>query len=137
MPQGNVIATEFDGTIPEDVILEESDNKEEMTNILGNSENIRKAYEYLSEMYKIDKAIMNKVLKFDTIEDTNFTAISLLADTNLILIKNIRDSESFINYNGGQFVLLPFESFEFPVTPATDTLQVKGKVTTAEIQYIL
>jgi hypothetical protein len=128
-----IVETEFDGTLEEDVILEEVDDVMNAINILKNAENIYKANLYLKEMFT-SAPVFNEVLKFDTIETSGRENYQYNENSSLILIKNLRDTELKVYLNGGCLTLLAFESFEFPVVPNM-VLDINGRASIVETKY--
>ena len=128
-----VIQTEFDGILAEDIILEETDSVEETKDILAHAENIYKANLYLREMFT-QAPVFNEVIQFNTIETSDKEIYAVNEESSLIMIKNLKDNESKIFLNDGEFVLLPFESFEFPVATGMK-LEIKGRVSIVETKY--
>jgi len=128
-----LIETEFDGILEEDVILEEADNLLDTKQLLASAENVYKGNLYLRELFT-QAPVFNEVLKFDTIEATGYEPYVIEEGVSLILIKNLRDSESKIKMNGGELVLLPFESFEFPILDGA-SLELLGRVSIIQTKY--
>ena len=128
-----VIETEFDGILDEDVILEEVDTKLLTKEILASAENIYKANLYLRELYT-QAPTFNEVVKFDTLETSDYEEYTLDEKTNLIVVKNLRDSESKVKLNGVILVLLPFENFEFPIAIGSK-LELLGRVSIIQTKY--
>ena len=133
-----IIKTEFDGLLEDDIVFEETDQALDFAEVLKNSENIIKSFLYLKRITDGATPYANSVLKMDTIEiETNKQEYILTAETGLVLIKNV-DSlyNSSIFFNGGEFILFPFESLEFPVLP-TSKLELLGKFSILESEYKL
>ncbi len=128
-----VIETEFDGTIEEDVILEEVDSKKETSDILKHAENIYKANLYLRELFT-SAPVFNEVVSFATIETSGKEVYAHNANSNLIMIKNLKDAESKIYLGAGFLVLLAFESFEFPISEGM-SIEIDGRVSIVETKY--
>lgn len=128
-----IVETEFDGILEEDVILEEVEGSEETAAILKHSENIYKANLYLRELFT-SAPVFNEVLSFSTIETSGKERYDYSEEASLVMIKNLKDSESKIYLGDGHLVLLPFESFEFPVIPGMN-LEISGRVSIVETKY--
>ena len=128
-----VVETEFDGILEEDVILEEVDSAMDAASILKNAENIFKANLYLRELFT-SAPVFNEVVKFSTVETTNKETYLFDESSSLIMFKNLRDSESKVFLNGGHMVLLPYESFEFPLVQGMN-LEVDGRFSIVETKY--
>ena len=133
MATDQAVETDFDKILEEDVILEEVDGVSDTRDILAHAENLYKANLYLKRLFSGGQ-IFNEVLSFDTIESNEYQ--DLVTDGgSLVLIKNIKDENSYIKLNDGVFVLLPFESFEIPIQE-NQTISVKGFLTIALTKYI-
>ena len=132
MPQ---VVTEFDDILENDVIFEETENSMEMQDVLKNAENIIKSTMYLKKLVGMSP-VFNKLVKVSTLETTAETTITPDAETNLILIKNLIDLPLTLKINGGELVLLPFETFDFPVEGITSITMV-GKASIIETKYRL
>lgn len=131
MPQA--VETDFDKILEEDVILEEVSTLQATRDTLASAENIYKANLYLKRLFA-GGAVFNEVLSFNTIETSEFQELDV-SGASLVLIKNIKDENSYIKLGDGIFVLLPFESFELPVQEG-QVLSVKGYVTIALTKYL-
>ena len=133
-----VIETEFDGILEDDVIFEETDQQQDMAETLKNSENILKAFMYIKKIVDSSSPFVNSVIKVSTIDTTLGKATySLDLETGKILLKNISTTESYsLFFNGGEFVLFPYESVELPVV-ATTTIETVGRFSIIESEYKL
>jgi len=128
-----LIETEFDGLLEEDVIFEETDQSPGFVEIMKNSENLLKSFLYLKKMFNTTP-LLNRILKVQTVEETQKSLITQHADTNVMMVKNVSDQNSELFINDGLLVLLPFESFEFPID-GTYKIEVSGKLSIVESQY--
>ena len=128
-----VVETEFDGILAEDIILEEVDGDAETKAILAHAENIYKANLYLRELFT-QAPVFNEVVSFKTVETSGKQTLSYLAETNLIMFKNLKDSESKVYLGEGYLVLMPFETFEFPISEGM-TLAIDGRFSIVETKY--
>jgi hypothetical protein len=128
-----VVVTEFDNTLEEDIILEEVDDGMASAKLLKSAENIFKANIYLKKLFSASPTF-NEVLKFETIETSGKEAYAYNANTSLIMFKNLRDEETKIYIGQGYLVLLPFESFEFPITEGM-IIEIDGRVSVVETKY--
>lgn len=128
-----MIETQFDKPLEQDITLEELAEDLGLPNTLKSAENIMKSYLYLREMFN-DSPVFNSVTSMSTIDEAEKKVITVDDDANLIMIKNIDDSNASIYYNGGEFVLLPFESFEFPVSKDI-TIEAKGRLSMVQTKY--
>lgn len=131
-----LIQTEFDNPLEEDVFFEETEQTQEYTNILKNSENILKSFLYLKKIADANNPYVNSIIKMDTIDTTSGkTGYTISAETGKILIKNISSTDSYsIYFNGGEFVMFPYETLEIPVK--TDSvIETKGKFSIIETEY--
>ena len=133
-----IVQTEFDGLLEEDVIFEETEQTQDYAEILKNSENILKAYMYIKKIADSSNPFVNSILKVETIDTTLGRAPYLLnSETGKILFKNISTTESYsIFFNGGEFVLFPYESVELPVV-ATTEIETMGRFSIIESEYKL
>jgi len=131
-----VVETPFDNPIGNDIVLEETDNSEEFKKLLQNSENIIKAFLYLKKIFEYSSPFINRVIKMNTIDTSKEKAVYEVApNTGKILIKNIDSNSSHsIFFNGGEFVLFPYESVEFPIVE-TDTIETQGLFSIIETEY--
>lgn len=131
-----LIETEFDGLLEEDVIFEETDQAMEYSDILKNSENLLKSFLYLKKLMSGASPFINRVLRMDTIDTTTGEETYLLNTlTGKVFIKNISALENYsIFFNGGEFVLFPYETLEFPIEEGTE-LKTKGKFSIIESEY--
>jgi hypothetical protein len=130
-----IINTDFDNPLEEDIVFEETEQTQEYSELLKNSENILKATLYLKKIAGMSP-VMNKLVKVSTIDATEETPIVPDPETNLILFKNVLDLNLTLFINGGELVLLPFESFDFPLE-GIDTISFIGKASVVETQYRL
>lgn len=128
-----IINTEFDNPLEEDIVLEETDETLSFKNVLRNSENMLKSVMYLKKLFTMSPTF-NRVVKVSTIDATSDTAIVPDPETNVILVKNITDSNFELYLNGGQLILLPFETFDFPID-GIDTISCIGNGSIIETKY--
>ena len=133
-----VITTEFDDILENDIILEETDQVLNYADTLKNSENIIKSFLYLKKITDGVNPSVNAVLKMDTIDASEEKTVYLTnTEAGLILIKN---TDALFNgsifFNGGEFVLFPFESIEFPIVE-TSVIELFGKFSILESEYKL
>ncbi len=128
-----VIETEFDGLLEEDVIFEETEQSAFTEDVLKNAENIIKATMYLRKLAGMSP-IMNKLVKVSTVEDSELTAFYPDPEANLILVKNLSNLDFTLEINDGELILLPFESFDFPLEGITK-IRYAGKASIIETQY--
>lgn len=133
-----VIETEFDGLLEDDVIFEETDQQVDLAETLKSSENILKAFMYIKKIVDSSSPFVNSIIKVNTIDTTlEKTTYSLDPETGKILLKNISTTESYsLFFNGGEFVLFPYESVELPVV-ATTVLETVGRFSIIESEYKL
>ncbi len=130
-----VISTEFDGLLEEDVTLEETEQTPEYSDILKNSENLMKSFLYMKKMFN-SSPLLNEIVKLSTLEVSTKTEYVFNSESNMIMIKNISDTNSSLFVNNGELILLPFESFEFPLK-STYTVEIQGKFSIAETKYTI
>jgi hypothetical protein len=130
-----LINTEFDNPLEEDIVFEETDETPSFEDILKNSENLIKSFLYLKKMFS-SAPELNTVYSFQTIETIELAEIDIAEDTNVIMVKNVKDSNSSIFLNGGELVLLPFESFEFPIHE-DDVLEFIGRISIVQTKMTI
>lgn len=133
-----IVTTEFDNPLEEDVVLEETEQTMQFSELMKNTENILKAYLYIKKIVDASNPFVNKVIKADTINTTDGKSQYLLNEnTGKILIKNISPTDSYsIFFNGGEFVLFPFEKVELPVDSET-IIETFGMFSIIESEYKL
>jgi len=132
-----LVETDFDGLLENDVIFEETDQTLDYKEILKNSENIIKSFLYLKRVTDGTNPYVNSVLKMDTVDFAEKTAYTPHVNTGLILVKNVSALvNGSIFFNGGEFVLFPFESLEFPIL-STSVLELSGNFSILESEYKL
>ena len=129
----NQITTEFDSAITDDIVMEESENKEEMTKLLGDSENVLKATLYLKKLFD-SNAHLGRIVKVATLDEAAPVTYTIDAETNMILVKNLTEDPCIISINGGDLTILALESVEFPTAGITDII-VSGNVSIIETIY--
>ena len=130
-----LIKTDFDNPLEEDIVFEETDETPSFEDILKNSENLIKSFLYLKKMFS-SAPELNTVYSFQTIETIELAEIDIAEDTNVIMVKNVKDSNSSIFLNGGELVLLPFESFEFPIQE-DDVLEFIGRISIVQTKMTI
>ncbi len=133
-----IIETEFDNPLEQDVIFEETEQTQDYAEMLKNSENMLKAYLYIKKIADASSPFVNSVTKVSTI-DTSLEKeeYALDEETGKILIKNISPTEQYsIFFNGGEFVMFPYETIELPVTDNTK-VETKGRFSIIESEYKL
>ena len=57
-------------------------------------------------------------------------------NSNMIMVKNVSGTNSSLFINDGELILLPFESFEFPIK-ATYKIELIGQISIVETKYII
>jgi len=133
-----VIKTEFDGLLADDVAFEETEQTQDYSELLKNTENMLKSYLYIKKIADASSPFVNSVIKVDTV-DTSISKAEYNIDneTGKILLKNISTTEQYsIFFNDGEFVLFPYESIELPVI-STTKLETNGKFSIIESEYKL
>ena len=128
-----IVQTEFDGLLEEDVIFEETDQVLEYQDILKNSENLLKSFLYMKKMFN-STPLLNKLVKVETVEFGVSTEYPVDIDTNTIMVKNVDNINGSIFIDGGELILLPFESFEFPYIENVE-IRLIGKISIVQSQY--
>ncbi len=128
-----VIQTEFDGLLEEDIAFEETDQTLSTQDVLKNAENIIKATMYLRKLAGMSP-IMNRLVKVSTVETQELTALYPDEDSNLILVKNLSSLNFTLEINDGELILLPFESFDFPLEGITK-IRYAGTASIIETQF--
>ena len=131
-----VIETEFDDILENDIVFEETEQSPDYAQILKNSENILKSFLYLKKITDSSSPFVNAVVKMDTIDTSGEKVLySQNEETGLILFKNTDAlNNGSIFFNGGEFILFPFESIEFPIKTTT-TLEINGIFSILESEY--
>ncbi len=129
------IVTDFDNPLEEDIVFEETEELLSLENTLKHSENIMKSFLYLRKMFG-SSPIMNKIIKVSTVEATSEQTIVPDAETNVVMIKNLSDQLFSLKLNGGELVLLPYETFDFPLEGIT-TISFTGHGSIIETKFIL
>jgi len=129
-----VIKTQFDGTIEQDVQLEYIDGKPPaVETTLANAENVYKSFLYLRKMYSMFPQVEQTAGAF-TGTYSDYTAVSVPKYANRITIKNYsEDSLAYIKINGSEYTIMPGERETIPITATTDettgdAIEVKGSV---------
>lgn len=128
-----IVETKFDGLLEDDIVFEETESTAEVQDILKNAENMYKGMLYLKAMFG-GGANMSDLVKVNTVEYSSRAGYSISATTTAIMVKNISDSNLDLFINSGRLVMLPYESFEFPVKSDT-TLELQGKASIVETIY--
>lgn len=128
-----IIATDFDKPLEEDIIFEETDEALTFENILKNSENMMKSVMYLKRLFGAS-AVLSEIVKLDTLEVSIRTEYIYSETSNMLMVKNISDQNSELYINDGKLILLPFESFEFPI-PVSSKIEILGNVSIVETIY--
>ncbi len=133
-----LIQTEFDDLLENDIILEETDKTPDYAALLKNAENMLKSYLYIKKIADASSPFVNSIVKVSTIDTTlEKEEYVLNGETGKILLKNIHSADNCsIFFNGGEFVLFPYETIELPVKDNT-TIETKGKLSIIESEYKL
>jgi hypothetical protein len=119
------IKTPFDGTIDEDVQLEQVNGAADIETILANSENVYKAFLYLRKMYSIFPQRVQTLGAF-TGSSSDYTVLNIPKNVNRIIVKNLStDSNLMLRFNNSdEYAILPQEKEEIAIIATTD--DVKG-----------
>ena len=128
-----MIETKFDNPLESDISLEDTDTTAEQEKLLKESENMMKSVLYLKKLFG-SPAMLSSIVKVDTLSNATKSEYALDQSTNMLLAKSITDATSDIYINGGRYVLLPFESFEFPVDENI-AIEIKGDVSVVQSIY--
>lgn len=130
-----VVKTDFDNILEDDVVFEETDETLEYSDILKNSENLMKSFLYMKKMFN-STPLLSEVIHIETVEYSQNTEYTPKANSNMIMIKNVSDVNSSMYLNGGELVLLAFESFEFPLQDG-QTIELKGNLSIVETKFTI
>jgi len=136
-----VIQTPFDGTIEEDVQLEQIDGKPPaVETVLANAENVYKSFLYLRKMYSVFPRKIQTVGSF-TGNSSEFTKLEIPTYVNRLVIKNTStDKNLSLRFDGeGEYVLFPLEKETIEIIPTTDdsngtTVEFYGNIS---VRYII
>ena len=129
-----VVKTKFDAPLEEDVILEQTENTQNITDLLKNAENIFKGFLYLKDMYS-SAPTFNKIVKIEYLDGVSNKEIELNPDANFIVFKNGKKDDSEIYYNNNdKLVLYPYEQFDLPLFK-DDKVKVSGTLNVIQIKY--
>ena len=128
-----VLETDFDGLLEEDVIFEETAQTMEYADILKNSENMFKSFLYLKKLFN-STPLLTKIIKIETVDYPEETEYSLSPDTNTLMVKNVDNVNGSLFVDGGELILLPFESFEFPLSEGA-VVSLLGKLSIVQSRY--
>ena len=129
-----VVKTKFDAPLEEDVILEQTENTQNITDLLKNAENIFKGFLYLKDMYS-SAPTFNKIVKIEYLDGVSDKEIELDPDANFIVFKNGKKDDSEIYYNNNdKLVLYPYEQFDLPLFK-DDKVKVSGTLNVIQIKY--
>jgi len=132
------IETDIDKPLEEDIVFEETDQSPYLEDVLKNAENILKAFLYIKKIADTSNPFINKIIKVSTINTSDQREqYQLNEGTGKILIKNVSPTESYsIFFNGGEFILFPFEKIELPVDNTT-IIETNGIFSIIESEYKL
>jgi len=128
-----VITTPFDDTIEEDVQLEQIDGKPPaVETTLANAENVYKAFLYLRKMYSMFPQ-KETIAQANTVAYTDYNTVNKPMYANRLLVNNIDSDNVYVKINGGEFTVLPGQTFELPIVPkddenSGDSIEMKGKI---------
>jgi len=130
-----VINTPFDGTIDEDVQLEQVQgsaiNPEQ---ILGNAENVYKSFLYLRDMYSMYPQKKQTIGALtDSVSD--YTTLNIPTNVNRLIVKNYKtDANLYLKFNGdGEYIIFPSQTEEISIIATTDSttgtkVEYKGNI---------
>ena len=133
-----LIQTDFDSPLENDVVFEETDQTQDYSQILKNSENVLKSFLYLKKIIDSSSPFVNDVVNVTTM-DTHIEKerYNFSIESGKILIKNIDATENWsIFFNDGEYVLFPFETVELPFKINTK-LETMGRFSIIESEYQL
>ena len=131
------IVTEFDQAVEIDVALEQIDGAAPaVQTTLKNAENVYKSFLYLRKMYSNFPA-KTTITGMDNVVYATYTVVTVLDDSNIIVVNNHSDLSAGIKINGGEYILQPGEKESFPLvapdatvvpTVSGDILELNGTV---------
>ena len=118
-----VIKTKFDGTIEEDVQLEQIDGKPPaVETTLANAENVYKSFLYLREMYSM---FPSKIQTLDayTSSSSDYKSLNIPKNVNRLMVTNTSsDTNLNLRFNGsGEYVILPLDKEKIEIIATTDS----------------
>ena len=129
-----VVKTKFDAPLEEDVVLEKTENTQNITDLLKNAENIFKGFLYLKDMYS-SAPTFNKIVKIEYLDGVSDKEIELDSDANFIVFKNGKKDNAEIYYNKNEkLVIYPYEQFDIPLFK-DDKIKVSGTLNVIQIKY--
>ena len=130
-----IIRTEFDNPLEQDIAFEETEAMPSYKDLLKNSENLMKSFLYLKKIFSISP-FESSIVKVETVLFSARTQYQIEETVNYIAVKNVKDEKSSIFINDGELVLLPFESFEFPVD-STMIIEFIGNLSIIQSNYTI
>jgi len=131
---GNTIKTRFDSPLEEDVTFEQTENQQEISDLLKNTENIYKAFLYMKEMFS-SAPVFNKIVNITYVDDVTDEDISINEEANLLTFKNNNKDTSEIYYNDNdKLVLYAYEQIDIPVFSG-DTIKITGTMNIIQMKY--
>jgi len=131
---GNTIKTRFDSPLEEDVTFEQTENQQEISDLLKNTENIYKAFLYMKEMFS-SAPVFNKIVNITYVDDVTDEDISINEEANLLTFKNNNKDTSEIYYNNNdKLVLYAYEQIDIPVFSG-DTIKITGTMNIIQMKY--
>jgi len=121
-------------SLKEQVELEQTKSFSSFEDLLGNAENVFKAFLFLKKMFS-SSPVFNRILKIDKINASNPTPISIESETNVVIVKNLSESEiSVIIDKNDPFILFQYEQFDIPYHSGMNIF-VKGLANIVQIKY--
>ena len=130
----NVINTQFDDPLNEEVELEQTKSFASYEDLLGNAENIYKSFLFLKKMFS-SSPVFNRILKISKLDGSDTSPIEVEDETNVVIVKNLSENNISVTIDKNDpFILFQYEQFDIPYHKGMN-ISVDGEANVLQIKY--